>query len=624
MVFDPFTKTGKDCFDRYLFYRGLGYSVPAAEVLSRLTYGSFEALSLARRFRAEKRLVRMYARMQVSGRAEPEPEPDPDTEYAFMQDNLAFCGASPTGEPAEAANFDPFDAVDADAADFGPAPKRRSVMRSKKLSAFLDSTEPEPDGAFAEGCACPMIAPGDVCFSVSDMSSDAYEPIEEKGARGVFTAPASTFRMTTGTASMGILFNQLRSGRRINMDQVRIEELLNAFDYASEIPTDAIFAIHTEPMPKTESKKLLYINVQACEERREHQNIIVLLDVSGSMCRNAEVTQATVATVLSKLHTGDTFSLVTYSTKDHTVIDGYRIHGDEDKEILMGLLLDIEIGGCTHGSAGIKTAYRLGAKYYQEGWSNQVILITDGDLNFGITDKGGLRELIEKEKRRGLFLSLIGTGLWNYKDDNLEVLAKHGNGTYCVVNDLKDVEESIDRRYIALTNIVAKDVKAQVKFNPRLVKSYRLLGYENREISHEAFVDDTVISEPYGSGGHGVALYELEMGDGSARSGLKYQTPLLTDSEELCTVKVRYKEPLADVSHEIERVVFNQDTSTKNAELAWFIYCVSAKLRGSDKLDEVDEAWLREMVTGGKYKNLTEHDVEKLTLFVETMLLNLR
>jgi len=156
------------------------------------------------------------------------------------------------------------------------------------------------------------------------------------------------------------------------------------------------------------------------------------------------------------------------------------------------------------------------------------------------------------------------------------------------------------------------------------VKSYRLLGYENREISHEAFVDDTVISEPYGSGGHGVALYELEMGDGSARSGLKYQTPLLTDSEELCTVKVRYKEPLADVSHEIERVVFNQDTSTKNAELAWFIYCVSAKLRGSDKLDEVDEAWLREMVTGGKYKNLTEHDVEKLTLFVETMLLNLR
>ena len=289
----------------------------------------------------------------------------------------------------------------------------------------------------------------------------------------------------------------------------------------------------------------------------------------------------------------------------------------------MGRLLEIEIKGCTHGSAGIKTAYELGAKYFRENWNNQVILITDGDLNFGITSKGGLKELIEEKKKSGLFLSVIGTGLWNYKDDTLEVLSKHGNGTYCVVNDLKDVEESIDRRYIALTNIIAKDVKAQVEFNPRLVKSYRLLGYENREISHEAFADDTVISEPYGSGGHGVALYELEMG-GAEPSGLKYQTAVPTGSDELCTVKVRYKEPLEDVSHEIEAVVYDRETGTKNAELARLLYCVSEKLRGSDKLDEADEAWLKEMVSGGKYKGMTEHDAEKLTLFVEAMLLNLQ
>jgi Ca-activated chloride channel family protein len=248
-------------------------------------------------------------------------------------------------------------------------------------------------------------------------------------------------------------------------------------------------------------------------------------------------------------------------------------------------------------------------------------LITDGDLNFGITSKGGLKELIEEKKKSGLFLSVIGTGLWNYKDDTLEVLSKHGNGTYCVVNDLKDVEESIDRRYIALTNIIAKDVKAQVEFNPRLVKSYRLLGYENREISHEAFANDTVISEPYGSGGHGVALYELEMG-GAEPSGLKYQTAVSTDSDELCTVKVRYKEPLGDVSHEIEAVVYDRETGTKNAELARLLYCVSEKLRGSDKLDEADEEFLKSMLANGKYRELCSDSPEKLILFVEAMLLN--
>ena len=340
------------------------------------------------------------------------------------------------------------------------------------------------------------------------------------------------------------------------------------------------------------------------------------------MSSNKDVTLETLATIVSKLKENDVLSLVTYSTEDHTVFTNRVVNGSGDKEDLMGEILGIVIDGCTNGSAGIETAYALGEKTYKDGWSNQVILITDGDLNFGITSKGGLKELIEEKKKSGLFLSVIGTGLWNYKDDTLEVLSKHGNGTYCVVNDLKDVEESIDRRYISLTNIIAKDVKAQVEFNPRFIKAYRLLGYENREISHEAFANDTVISEPYGSGGHGVALYELEMGNGSSQTGLKYQTPLLADSDELCTVKIRYKEPLADVSHEIITAVYDEDTGTKNAELVWLLYCVSEKLRRSDKLDASDEEFLKNMLANGKYKELYSGNSEKLTLFVEAMLLN--
>lgn len=617
MRFNPFAASKKDSFDRYIFYRGLGYSVPAAEVLSRLTYGSRESVLYAKQFPIENRLQMMYVCMTERKMSKPEPAPASDAGSELMVDENSLSREWPVFFELDAA-YSLYD-VDAEAADFGTNRSLRpksNMLRSrrfnaaKKIAVEKELNVKEANSSFDLLASVPL----------DSMTIDDYAPIEEKTARSVFTAPTSTFRMTTSSASMGILFNQLRSGRRVNMNQVRIEELLNYFDYTSEIPTDAKFCIQTELLRKSDSKKLLYINVQACKEQREHQNIVVLLDVSGSMSGNAEATQATVAAILSKLHVGDTFSLVTYSDRDHTVVDGYQVRDDQDKEILMGYLMGLEIHGCTYGSAGIKTAYELGTKHYHDGWSNQVMLITDGDLNFGITDKGGLKDLIEEKKRSGLFLSVIGTGLWNYQDEKLEVLSKHGNGTYCVVNDLKDVEESIDRRYIALTNIIAKDVKSQVEFNPRFLKAYRLLGYENREIAHEDYADDTVISEPYGSGGHGVALYELEMGDGSARSDLKYQTPLLTDSDELCTVKIRYKEPLADVSHEIEDVVYDQDTGTKNAELAWFIYCVSEKLRGSDKLDATDEAFLEKMLAGEKYKELGNS--EKLIMLVEAMLRN--
>ncbi len=617
MRFNSFAASKKDSFDRYIFYRGLGYSVPAAEVLSRLTYGSRESVLYAKQFPIENRLQMMYVCMTERKMSKPEPAPASDAGSELMVDENSLSREWPDFFELDAA-YSLYD-VDAEAADFGTNRSSRpksNMLRSRRFNAAKKIAVEKELNVIEANSSFNLLA----SVPLDSMTIDDYAPIEEKTARSVFTAPTSTFRMTTSSASMGILFNQLRSGRRVNMNQVRIEELLNYFDYTSEIPTDAKFCIQTELLRKNDSKKLLYINVQACKEQREHQNIVVLLDVSGSMSGNAEATQATVAAILSKLHVGDTFSLVTYSDRDHTVVDGYQVRDDQDKEILMGYLMGLEIHGCTYGSAGIKTAYELGTKHYHDGWSNQVMLITDGDLNFGITDKGGLKDLIEEKKRSGLFLSVIGTGLWNYQDEKLEVLSKHGNGTYCVVNDLKDVEESIDRRYIALTNIIAKDVKSQVEFNPRFLKAYRLLGYENREIAHEDYADDTVISEPYGSGGHGVALYELEMGDGSARSDLKYQTPLLTDSDELCTVKIRYKEPLADVSHEIEDVVYDQDTGTKNAELAWFIYCVSEKLRGSDKLDATDEAFLEKMLAGEKYKELGNS--EKLIMLVEAMLRN--
>ena len=212
---------------------------------------------------------------------------------------------------------------------------------------------------------------------------------------------------------------------------------------------------------------------------------------------------------------------------------------------------------------------------------------------------------------------MIGTGLWNYKDDKLEVLCKHGNGVYRTVNSLTDVQKSVNEEYSSLVNIIAKDVKAQVEFNPDVVESYRLLGFENRTLSREDFTNDKVISEPFGSGGYGVALYELKMKTGTTPvdSGLKYSKIITSGSQEPGTVKVRYKEPLEDVSHELEKVIETADPAyTDNLRLAFIVYVCAEKLRGSDKIsaEEIDLAKKLYKELGDTIREMNSADLYKL------------
>ena len=576
---------------RYNYYTSLNYDDKTATVLALFTYGDEEI----DRFRIQE----AYEAFLQDKPYPPKPEPEPDVSceceetldfdirgltlapYAELEDSggSAFdeldddaCmpfDATPTGpiEPFQPALSHPApprdEAVSRPKAKFSiPAPGRaRSSGRSKKLRDILADT-------------------------------DEYNPIEEKDYRKSMRDFTSTFRMTTNTASTGVIFNQLRSGRSIDRSMVRIEEMLNYFRYRHQKPTGQMFRIDTEVKDLENRSKFLYIHVQGKEEIREKQNIVVLLDVSGSMSGNAVQTQAAVATIVSKLKPGDTFSLVTYSSEDHVVIDGLPIMAKDDITHILEKLLGLEIYGGTYGSAGIEKAYAIGKRNYRPGGNNQVILITDGDLNFGITSQGGLERLIEEKKKDNLFLSVIGTGLMNYKDNKLETLSKHGNGVYRVVNNLNDVKKSIRDEYASLVNIIAKDVKAQVEFNPEIVQSYRLLGFENRELNHEDFTNDKVISEPFGSGGYGIALYELRMQPHNTQQAAenRYTRVITTGSSELCTVRIRYKEPLEDVSHEIEHVVADaSEDYTDNLLLAHAVYVAAEKLRNSDKIEQRDE-----------------------------------
>jgi len=624
----------------YEYYKSLGYGEKASLILASLIYGDRQLAKFLKDFDREGRLDKLWAWLLER----PEESPRDAIQHALREREPVRDGNG-GGGPLQTiwGNVFPKNGKGTSRAEkMTGGPRALSRLAALDEECMVEEAMPVMGaamaapvmGAAAEAMrgmpmpAMPAPMPGGAIMppmpGMTELTAtDSYEPIEEKDASSVLTSPTSTFRMTTTTASMGILLNQIRSGRSIDVSQVRIEEVLNYFDYdhGAWAEKDGKFRISTERLQKSEGKELLYVNVEAADETKEHQNVMLLLDVSGSMSSQNKVTQEAIATIVSKLGEGDVLTLVTYSSDDETVFENHVIAGIGDKEDVMGRILEIEITGCTNGSAGIETAYALGKKTYRKDWNNQVILITDGDLNFGITKKDGLKDLIEEKKKTGLFLSVIGTGLYNYKDDKLEVLSKHGNGTYCVINDLTDVERCVNRKYVSLTNVIAKDVKAQVEFNPKFVKKYRLLGYENRTLAHEDFKNDKVISEPYGSGGHGVALYELELGDATGQQELKYQQSVAIPSEELCTVKVRFKEPLGEESAEISKAVMAEDAKTakdaQNAKLAYFLYCLSEKLRRSDKLDSADETFFKKMAESGDYKKLAGDGAAEVEMLVK-------
>ena len=637
-IFDGIPLSGEQK-ELYQYYRSLGYDRKTAAVLAVYTFGSDYS-------HGEKESIPMDVLYKVFVRRRDEDDEDlgdmiRDTGSEAESEKGSFTGFSvPTGFP-EGGGYRTGRRVHQCIADTeeSASPASSAEIASSSLEAGLISQmfsgEAFPDAhverkslevpsflrsGSSRGRSLKASAVKRMPVTGAPLAmpaTDEYEPIEEKDFRNTASQMTSTFRMTTNTASAGIIFNQLREERRIDRSMVRIEEMLNYFRYRSSVPEKDKFRISCELMPKAEGHKLLYINVQGKEEIRPQQNIVLLLDVSGSMRRNTVEVQAMVATILSKLKDGDKLSLVTYSARDRVLFRGMKIRDEKDRIRALETLLAVGVWGCTHGSAGIETAYQIGKEEFIEGGNNQVILITDGDLNFGITDKGGLAELIEEKKKTDLFLSVVGTGIHNFRDDKLETLCKHGNGVYRVVNNLADVKKCVNTEYASLVNVIAKDVKAQVEFNPEVVESFRLLGFENREISHQDFTDDKVISEPFGSGGYGVALYELVLRDGSGpvESGYKYARVVTTGSKELGTVKIRYKEPLADTSEEIEYVIPSaEDGFTDNLRLAYVVYVCAEKLRGSDKIGREDLELAEKLcdTLGEEIREINKDDFYKL------------
>ncbi len=391
-------------------------------------------------------------------------------------------------------------------------------------------------------------------------NTEEYGHIQENRFQAASISPLSTFAADVDTASYANVRRMLQNGQSVPADAVRVEELLNYFRYDYPQPKDGEpFSVTTDltTCPWNPDTLLLRIGLQAKEpdwDAMPASNLVFLIDVSGSMDYYNKLPLVKQAFLLltENLRPSDRVSIVTYASSDAVVLDGAT--GDEG-EIIQAAIEDLTAGGSTYGSKGITTAYELAAKHFIPGGNNRVILATDGDLNVGVTSEGELTRLIEEKKKSGVFLSVMGFGEGNIKDNKMEVLADHGNGNYAYIDSVLEAKRVLVEEMGGTLFTVAKDVKLQVEFNPVAIKGYRLIGYENRLMDAEDFDDDTKDGGEIGAGHRVTVLYELVKINSPfeiPEADLKYQDPQYTGRDELLTLSIRYKEPDGNESKLLE------------------------------------------------------------------------
>jgi Ca-activated chloride channel family protein len=400
-------------------------------------------------------------------------------------------------------------------------------------------------------------------------STAAYDRIDESRFRRVADEPLSTVSTDVDTASYSNVRRFLNRGTLPPADAVRIEELVNYFRFPYDSPHgSAPVAIASEvaPCPWNPRHRLALIGIQARRddpERAARRNLVFLLDVSGSMTppERLPLVKAAMRMLVDTLSARDRVAIVVYAGASGLVLPSTP--GDRKPEI-HAALDRLQAGGSTNGAAGIQLAYDTAASALVEGGVNRVVLATDGDFNVGVTSQGELVRLIEQQRERGIFLSVLGVGDDNLKDSTMEKLADRGNGNYAYLDSLDEARRVLIAEASSTLVTVAKDVKVQIEFNPRRVGAYRLVGYENRLLNREDFNDDRKDGGDVGAGHTVTALYELvppgePVPGASAVDPLKYQdTPRAAPaagSDELMTVKLRYKEPDASSSERISAVV---------------------------------------------------------------------
>lgn len=449
-------------------------------------------------------------------------------------------------------------------------------------------------------------------FPVETTNRENYEHFDNNPVKRVLEEPVSTFSIDVDTGSYANVRRMLNQGVLPPKNAVRVEELINYFDYDFTSPKDLTqpFNVSWEiaPTPWNKHTHLLQVGVKAYETNKNNMpnaNLVFLVDVSGSMNSDNKLglLKKSLNLLTRQLGKDDRISLVVYAGASGVVLS--PTSGDQ-KAVISNAINQLTAGGSTNGASGIRLAYDMAQQGFIKDGINRVLLATDGDFNVGTVNHEQLMDLIEEKRKTGIALSTLGFGTGNYNDHLMEQLADKGNGNYSYIDTLNEARKVlVDERHSTLLT-VANDVKLQIEFNPEQIAEYRLIGYENRHLDREDFNNDKVDAGDIGAGHSVTALYEITLADSSYRriEDLRYQTEETTQvhkSNELAFLKMRYKPEAGAKSQLLEWAINQKDIkqniqqSSENLRFAAAVAAFAQQLRGGEYLEDYDYEDIRKL-----------------------------
>ncbi len=517
---------------------------------------------------------------------------------------------------------------------------------AQKLSEVVFNTQDDKIKKFQGAGAAPKSGQGednisrDMAYQPSiaqryeaeeQFNTEEYHGINENIFHDAVHSPLSTFSIDVDAASYSNMRRFIQGGQRPPEDAVRIEEMVNYFHYDYPQPTgEDPFSINTEisTAPWNEKHKLVLIGLQGKKiptEKLPPSNLVFLIDVSGSMsdANKLPLLKSSFKLLVQQLREQDHVAIVVYAGAAGVVLPSTS--GD-DKKTIVEALDHLEAGGSTAGGAGIRLAYQIAKENFNKGGNNRVILATDGDFNIGESSDGAMERLIEEKRQDGVFLTVMGFGMGNYKDSKMETLADKGNGNYLYIDSILEAQKALVNEFGGTLFTIAKDVKLQVEFNPAKVQAYRLIGYENRMLKSEDFNNDKKDAGELGSGHTVTALYEIIPVGVESKffkvDELKYQAMKIdakaSKTNELMTVKFRYKKPDGGVSKLIVHPLVDNNISIEktsdNYRWAASVASFGMLLRQSEFLNGFSEDGILRLAQSAKGEDKEGYRTEFISL----------
>lgn len=429
-------------------------------------------------------------------------------------------------------------------------------------------------------------------------NTEEYEKNNEVGFKSPLDEALSTFSLDVDRASYSNVRRMIDNGMLPPPDAVRLEEMVNYFDYDYRAPGSkhpiALNSTYTV-CPWNDKHQILHIGVRAKDikyDKLPKSNLVFLIDVSGSMnsSNKLPLVISSFKMLLKKLRGDDRVAIVTYAGRAGVALESTPA---KDRQKILNALEGLRSGGSTAGAQGILTAYEIAEKNFLKDGNNRVILATDGDFNVGVNSVDDLESLITKKRKSGVFLSILGYGMGNYKDNKMQALSDKGNGNHAYIDNLREARKVLINEFGGTLFTVAKDVKIQIEFNPAYVHAYRLLGYENRRLNKEDFNDDKKDAGEVGAGHKVTAIYEIipvgvKSGFNIDVDPLKYQSEsprrLGDPSGEVATIKCRYKHPDEDKSLKFSIPVYNTSVTKDfvDSDVAFALAVAEFSLRLSE------------------------------------------